>query len=360
MKRWIILCVALALFQTGLTVATHRNGQDGDTKIAKGSLLSIQAATINGLLLEDDKGQQLRMDKVGEQWMLPASDNFPADNTRVQALLDKLINLQRGWPEATTAEAASRFKVADNGFAHKLTLLQDGKPAHTIYFGTSPSLRKLYLRVDKEVEIHSLTLTAQDLEPKAESWIDTTVLHLKPEHIVRVHLPGLVLERTKDGLQPVGLQEGEKVIKERLDALVNRLTQLTISNILGKEDKAEYGLDAPVLQYSIDLDSGTSITYSLGKQPKPAQIGEQNQENDKVAPPPVLDNFSVLKVSTQEQFLLIDGWQMEELKKANRASSMTKKTQEETINSLKDEALPQATQPPPANQEQPGEDQLPK
>ncbi len=359
MKRWIILCVALALFQTGLTVATHRNGQDGDTKIAKGSLLSIQAATINGLLLENDKGQQLRMDKVGEQWLLPASDNFPADNTRVQALLDKLINLQRGWPEATTAEAASRFKVADNGFAHKLTLLQDGKTTNTIYFGTSPGLRKLYLRVDKEVEIHSLTLTAQDLEPKAESWIDTTVLHLKPEHIVRVHLPGLVLERTKDGLQPVGLKEGEKAIKERLDALVNRLTQLTISNILGKEDKAEYGLDTPALQYSIDLDGGTTISYTFGQPPQAHKVEGKNQEENKDSLPPVLDKDFVLKVSSQEQFLQVDGWQMEELKKANRASLITKNTQKETI-SRKDEVLPQATQPPPAQQELSGEELLPK
>lgn len=317
MKRWIILCVALALLQIGLTVATHRNGQDGDTKIAKGSLLSIQGATINGLLLENDKGQQLRMDKVGEQWLLPASDNFPADNTRIQALLDKLITLQRGWPEATTAEAASRFKVANNGFAHKLTLLQDGKPAHTIYFGTSPGLRKLYLRVDKEVEIHSLTLTAQDLDTEAEHWIDSGLLHLKADRILRVRLPEVTLERTSDGLQPVGLQENEEPIKERVDALVSQLTQLTIANILGQEVKPEYGLDRPAFQYSIELDGGNTITYSFGK---PAQLKKKVKEEDKENLPPqqISEDRFILKVSTQEEFLQVDGWQVEGLIKANR------------------------------------------
>ncbi len=327
MKRWIIFCAVLALLQTGLTVATHRNGQGGETEGAKGSLLSIQGATINGLLLENDKGQQLRMDKVGEQWLLPACDNFPADNTHIQALLDKLINLQRGWPEATTAEAASRFKVADNGFAHKLTLLQDGKPAHTIYFGTSPGLRKLYLRVDKEVEIHSLTLTAQDLEPKAEHWIDSGLFHLKADQILRVRLPEVTLERTTDGLQPVGLQENEEPIKERVDALINRLTQLTITNILGKEAKPEYRLDMPALQYSIELDGGTNITFTFGKQPQPTQPTEKEENTAKTTLQPSEDAF-VLRVSSQEQLLQIDGWQVGELQKATRAFLVKPKAKE--------------------------------
>lgn len=328
MKRWIVLCAVLVLVQIGLTVATHLNGRGNEVKAAKGPLLSLQGVTIDGLLLEDDKGQQLRVQKIKDRWVLPASDNFPADSTHIEGLLEKLTKLQRGWPEATTAEAASRFKVTENGFVHKMTLLQDDKPASVVYFGTSPGLRKLYLRANKDVEIHSLATTSQELDTKVEHWIDTTALYLKPEHIMRVDLPGLVLKRSKDGLQPEGLQEGEEVIKDRLEALLDRLAHLSIINVLGKESKSEYGMSAPALQYTVELEGGTTVTYAFGQPPKPATVEGKGQDVTNAGEPPALANKVVLKVSTQEQFLQVDGWQVDELKRANRASMIKATTKE--------------------------------
>lgn len=326
MKRWIMFCAILALVQTGLTVATHLGGSNGKGKLTQGPLLPLQNVTINGMLLEDDKGQHLRMNKIGDRWVLPASDNFPADTTRIEGLIDKLRAAQRGWPDATTSEAATRFKVAEKTFAHKLTLLQDDKPVTTLYFGTAPTLRKRYLRVDKDAEIHSLAMTPQDLESQAKDWLDRKILHLKADEIARVRLPEITLERTKDGLQPMGLQETEEPIKEGVDALVNQLTQLTISNILGKEAQPQYGLDKPILQYNIELSDGTIIVYSFGKLPSTEQV--EGQRNEQQPASPVTENTVVLKVSNQEMYLQVDGWQFDTLKKANRASLIKAKEHE--------------------------------
>ncbi|WP_448872977.1 DUF4340 domain-containing protein [Desulfobulbus propionicus] len=312
MKRWIIVCSLLVLAQAGLTVWTHWGHRGSGPQSAKGSLLAVQAASINGLVLEDDDGHKLELNRVKEQWVLPGSGNFPADAIRVQELIDKLVNLQRGWPEATTSEAATRFKVAPENFAHRFTLLENGKPLNVVYFGASPGLRRLYLRLDKDPEIHSLAIAAHDLDTKADAWIDTRVLHLKADQVARVHLPGVELEQGKDGLQPVDLQEGEELNKDRRDSLVNRLTGLSISALLGKEAKPEYGLGHPALEYGIELKDGTRISYLFGQAPKPV-------ETKGAGTPPVTDNSFVLKVSTQEQLFRVAGWQVEELKKANRA-----------------------------------------
>lgn len=348
MKRWIVLCAVLALVQTGLTVVTHLSGRSGAAVVAKGPLLPLQNSAINGLLLEDDKGGQLQLTKAGSQWLLPASGNFPADSSRVQELLDKLINLQRGWPEATTAEAATRFHVADNAYAHKLTLLQDGTATATIYFGTSPGLRKLYVRVDKDAEIHSLALTAQDLTTRADNWIDTTLLSLKPEQITRVHLPGIDLERTEDGLHLVGLQEDEELVQERLHALVNRIAHLSITNILGQEEKTEYGLETPALQYRVELEGGATIHYTFGQSPQPATIDEQSA--DKEGMPPVTDNSVVLRVSNQKQLLRVEGWQVDELQKATRASLVKNKTSTTSPQQVVEHDAPPSTPPPASGQ----------
>jgi hypothetical protein len=311
MKRWIIVCSLLVLAQAGLTVWTHWGHRGGGPQFAKGPLLAVQAASINGLVLEDDDGHKLELNRGKEQWVLPGSGNFPADAIRVQELIDKLVNRQRGWPEATTSEAATRFKVAPENFAHRLTLLENGKPLKVVYFGASPGLRRLYLRLDKDPEIHSLAIAAHDLDTKADAWIDTRVLHLKADQVARVHLPGVELEQGKDGLQPVDLQEGEELNKDRRDSLVNRLTGLSISALLGKEAKPEYGLGHPALEYSLELKDGTRISYLFGQAPKPV-------ETKGAGTPPVTDNSFVLKVSTQEQLFRVDGWQVEELKKASR------------------------------------------
>lgn len=312
MKRWIIACALLAVFQLGLTFWTNWGHENSGGQAGKGPLLALQTPAVNGLVLEDNEGRKLQLNKPGERWVLPDSSHFPADSIRVQGLVDKLVHLQRGWPEAATSEAAIRFKVAPENFAHRLTLLDNGKPLQVVYFGTSPGLRKLYLRVDKDPEIHSLAIAAQDLETRPDAWIDTTALQLKADQLARVHLPGLELEQGTDGLQPVGLQAGEELVKERRDSLVSRLTGLSITALLGTEVKPEYGLDHPALEYRVELRDGSTISYLFGQPPKPL-------ESKVPQAAPETEASMVLKVSNQEQLVRVDGRQVDELKRASRA-----------------------------------------
>lgn len=312
MKRWIIVCALLALAQAGLTFWTHW-GHENSGESAQGPLVAVQASAVNGLLLEDAEGRKVELSKQNDHWVLPASGGFLADSGRIQGLIEKLVHLQRGWPEAATSEAATRFKVTAEHFVHRLTFLEHGRPLQVIYFGTSPGLRKLYLRVDRDPEIHSLALADRDLDTKADEWIDTTVLHLTADQIERVRLPGVVLEQGKDGLQPVALQAGEELVKDRRDALVNRLTGLSITALLGKEVKPEYGLEYPALEYSVELKDGATIRYQFGQSPKPVETKDAQA-------PLVEDAGVVLKVSNQEQLLRVDGWQVEALKTASRSA----------------------------------------
>jgi len=314
MRRLIFICLAMLLLQTGLVVLTHWQRPATDAQAGKGPLLKLAVAEIDEMLLEDGEGHKLVLKKEQENWLLPDAGSFPADTGRVQGLIDRLVTAQRGWPEATTAEAASRFKVAADRFERKLSLRKAGNTVATVFFGGSPGLRKTYLRVDGDPEIQTIGIAQHELEVKVDNWIDTNVLRLKPEQIARIHLPGLVLERTQDGLQPVGLSPEEEVVKDRRDALVKRLTGLTITAILGAENKPEYGLDHPSLRYSVVLEGGNTVEYVFGSPPKP-QTGK-----DDAAAQPVVEQSFVLKVSNQKQVFRVDGWQVEEIRNATRAA----------------------------------------
>ncbi|WP_310600844.1 DUF4340 domain-containing protein [Desulfobulbus sp.] len=315
MKRLIVGCLILLLAQIGLLAATRLIDRTGAARSEKESLLAFKAADIDEVLLEDGEGHHLALKKDKDRWLLPEAESFPADSARVQDLIDRLAGMQRGWPEATTAEAATRFKVAPDRYVRKLNLLKNGTAQAIVYFGTSPGLRKMYLRGDNDPEIQSLTLSPHDLELKTDSWIDTKILQLKPERIKRIELPGLRLERGQEGLQPADLKPDEEVVKDRRDALVNRLAGLTVTGLLGTEVKPEYGLQTSVLKCSVELDHGETVEYVFGQPQKPA---------GKDAPP--ADLSFVLKVSNQGQLFRVDAWQVDELKKAVRSALVRTKT----------------------------------
>lgn len=317
MKRWIFLCAILALMQSGLVVLTQVARQANGSQENQKMLPKVTAAEVNGLLLEDGEGRQVLLKKEKDTWQLPRLSSFPADTIRVQGLIDRLVGLQRGWPEATTVEAAKRFKVASNHFERKLTLQHNGANLGVVYFGSSPALRKIYVRVDGDQEIQALALAPHELEVQAEAWIDTRVLQLKPEQILRVVLPGLQVERRKEGLEPVDLAADEEMVQDRRDLLVKRLANLTISAVLGTERKPEYGLETPILRYRLELEGGASIEYVFGQPPKNTVKESEGQ----MAEPPSY----MLKVSNQEQLFRVDGWQVEEILKMNRASLVRKK-----------------------------------
>lgn len=321
MKKLILICAALVLVQTGLAVWTNFSSHSDKSRSEKGPLLKIAAAEVNELLLEDGEGHKLLLKKEKDQWQLPELASFPADTVRVQELISRLAGLQRGWPEATTAEAAPRFKVAIDHFERKLTFRKSGVDLGVLYFGSSPGLRKMYVRVNGDHEIQTLTMAQHELEIGADAWIDTGILHLKPGQVVRAELPGVKLERKNEELQPADLTANEEVVKDRRDALVKRITGLTISSVLGKEAKAEYGLATPSFRFSLELDSGERIEYVFGQPPQ-----KEAKETRSQLPEP---QSYVLKVSNRDQLFRVDGWQVDEIRKVDRASLARPKGQKQ-------------------------------
>ncbi|NLX17804.1 MAG: DUF4340 domain-containing protein [Desulfobulbus sp.] len=313
MRQLIIIGTLLLLVQTGLTVATHTLRNTGTLQPAGGPLLELKAADVTEMILEDQNGNRLSVKKQNSAWLLPQKDSFPADSGQVEKFLEQIVNLQRGWPEAATAEAAGRFRVAADQFERKLTLRRDDQVLGVVYFGSSAGLRKRYVRIDGDNEIQTLSVGPYELETAADNWIDRGILRLKSEEIVGVNLPGLRLERGPDGLKPSDLAGTEEIVKDRLDQLVRQLTGLTISGLLGTTEKPAYGLGKPVLSYSVELDNKTTIDYVVGREEKLSEpAGEDTLE-------PADETF-VLKVSNQKHLFRVDAWQINEIRNVTRAS----------------------------------------
>ena len=325
MKKLIVGCALLLIVQVGLAVLTNLHRQAGGMQPATGPLLAIPNSEIDELLLEDGEGKRLVLHRETTGWVLPALENFPADAPRIQGLIEQLTGARRGWPEATTAEAASRFKVAVDRFERRLTLRAGGKELGRVYFGSSPGLRKIYLRVDGDNRIQALTLDASQLDLDVNAWIDTGVCRLEERQITAIELPDLHLVRQGETIQPVGLQAVEEAVPERVKALVKAIAELRILTVLGREPRPEYGLDKPVLHFTVEVEGGRRIDYFFGQETKPA--GEQQTPSTTTA---------ILKVSHREALFRVDDWQVEEIRNATRATLVRAKPQEAAAPKEKD------------------------
>ncbi|WP_075187933.1 DUF4340 domain-containing protein [Teredinibacter haidensis] len=127
------------------------------------------------LVITDGKNR-VRLTKDGEQWRLPDYGRLLVSPGKMEELLQKLSKLKAGWPVASSSHAAERFEVAEDNAQKTLELSNNGKRIATLYLGTSPSYRKVHVRVNDEQDIHIIELAQHEAPAEPELWFDKTLL----------------------------------------------------------------------------------------------------------------------------------------------------------------------------------------
>ena len=297
MQKWIKLLSGLLLVQLLLALLVNLSGGEHGAYQAKEKLLSFDVQAVDGLQIESD-GQQVSLKKQDERWLLPDDGNFPADQTSVKRLLDSLAGLRQGWPVATTGSALHRFKVADDEFNTRLTLLQDDKKLARLYVGTSPGFRKVHLRPEGAEAVFAASFNSWEASAKADDWIDKEVLKLDPDDVDKLELPDVTLQSKDDALQVAVLADQEKTNEEEVTDLLGKLTGLQIQSVLGTEVKPEYRLDSPDLEFKLVLKQGEPLDYRFAK--------------------PEGESYYVLKRSDLDYYFKIPQFSVKPLLEANR------------------------------------------
>jgi hypothetical protein len=263
-KKWIAILSGLLVVQLVLAMVVNLTGHDYGAFEPQEKLLAFDPKTVDDLRIADGENS-LELHRRDGRWRLPASGDFPADQGAVDQLLDKLAGLEKGWPVATTAGAAKRFKVDDETFERKLTLLAKDQPQAVLYVGISPGFRKVYVRPEGEDAVYAVAFNTWEANAKQEDWIDKGILRLDQSEVTRVEMPGFVLERDGDALKLAGLGEGEKIKQDDARALLGELTGLRIESLLGTEAKPEYRQDEPALELKVVRKDGDALSYRFSK-----------------------------------------------------------------------------------------------
>ena len=264
MKSWIFILSGVLAAQLVLAVVLNLAGEDYGTFPAEEELLIFNRQAVDGLHIEDGTDSVVLKKQEGT-WLLPESGDFPASQANVKRLLDKLAALEKGWPVAKTRGAARRFAVDQEQFERKLTLLSDDDAQATLYVGSSPGFRKVYVRPGDGDDIFTVDCNTWDAGAKADGWIDKDVLTLNESNVERIEMPGLILQRQDGELQLVDLDQKEQTNGEASRGLLGKLSGLRIQSLLGTEAKPEYRQDEPALEVRMTGEGGEVLGYRFSK-----------------------------------------------------------------------------------------------
>lgn len=264
MKKWIPILSGLLVAQLLLAVVINLSGEDYGVFQAQEQLIAFDEKAVDGLRIEDGS-QSVVLKKQGDKWVLPGSDDFPASADTVNQLLKKLSAMKKGWPVATTSAAVQRFKVGEEQFERRLTLLSGEEPITQLYIGTSPGFRKVNVRPEGEDKVFAVEFDSWDASAKTDDWIDKGILKLKEDDIERVEMPGFVLQRQDGKFEVADLGDKEQTVETETGALLRKLSALNIQSLVGTKAKPEYRQDEPELELTVKRKDGEELSYRFSK-----------------------------------------------------------------------------------------------
>lgn len=273
--QWLALLLGIQLL---VALGLHFTGPDLAPGAEQAPLLAFDRERVDRLRLEGPENAVVTLEKGDAGWTLKELEGFPADTTKVDQLLARIAELQGGIPAATSAAAQPRFRVSDQDFERRIGLFAGDQALGTLYLGSSPGMGQIHARAGDSERIEVVELAAFDIPVQADDWIDRLLVRVPREQITAIEIAGLRIERVPaaqgaaaEGDEPrprwqaTGLGEGEQLNQPAADTLADRLAELSIGAVLGRDAKPEYGLAKPALTLTVVRTGGESFTYRIGK-----------------------------------------------------------------------------------------------
>lgn len=231
MNRAIALLLAIFAVQSALTAYLYWP-DSGPEIMASVPLAQFDPKAIDEIHIDDGQGNQAVLLRVENRWSVPELQDLPADETKIQALLQVVLSNAHGAPVADTIAARQRFRVASYHYQRRVTFISQGEPRDTVYLGTSPGFRRVHARNDTTDAIYTVPFNTFDAPANQDDWVERSILQVDTPDLIKG--PGFQLVR--DGLSWINQNGGLPEARE-LDALLRALASLQIDGVADEDSQ---------------------------------------------------------------------------------------------------------------------------
>lgn len=302
MSRFQKILAGLLFLQLVLTVAVFWPQQQAEA-VDEPLLAAVATEDVTEVTITGAEGETVTLAREGDGWVLASRADYPALATNVDGLLEKLTDAQTGRLVTTTAASHDRLQIADDNFVRRIELALADGTTHTLYLGSAANAQAAHVRRAGEDDVYLATgLTARDAGTAASNWIDTGYVSLPADTLTAVTVEndnGTFEFRKEDDGEWVyaGLAEGETYAPVTFNTILSRLGNLTLSEPLGTEAEAAYGLDQPLATVTVTIESDEATgTHTL-------LIGARDEDSDTY----------VVKSSAADYYVRVSGFNVQEM-----------------------------------------------
>ena len=269
MKRHIQILTIILILQIVLTAVVFWPRSAGSVEVGEALLGDITVENIEQIVIEDGDGDSITLMRTEDGWVLPEVDDFPAATEKVDTLINGLLEITNDRLITRTEGSHRQLKVAADEFERKIELSSNVANLRTIYIGSSPSFGSSHVRLEGDVETYlTNSIAAHQANADAASWVDTVYHSVPQEEIQAIRLKNAngawEFEKDDEGnWSLVGLGVDQELNATAMSTLATRAASLNLSEPLGLEEKAAYGLAEPLAILVVETEEKT-ITVHVG------------------------------------------------------------------------------------------------
>ena len=252
MKRNIQILSILLVLQIGLTAIVFRPRSADTSEVGEALLADLAGETIQQITIEDGDGDLITLTRSEDGWVLPDVDDFPAVSEKIDTLIAGLIEVTSDRLITQTESSHRQLKVAADEFERRIELSSGNTSLRVIYIGSSPSFGSAHIRLEGEVETYLTgSIASHQANADAASWVDTAYHSVTTEEIQAIHLENANgawdFEKDDEGSWSlVDLAADMEFLSSAVSTIENRASSINLSEPLGLEEEAEYGMDEPL------------------------------------------------------------------------------------------------------------------
>ncbi len=277
-----------------------------------------RAGNLASLTIRDNEDEEIQLAKQSGEWVLPASGGYPAEEEKVDELVEKIAALQAKTVVTQSGSSHARLKVADDDYERRIDMSLSDGTEHRLYVGSTVSSRASHVRDGEHDEVYlAEDLSSWQASTSVTSWVDAVYFKVEEDSVARMVVRNgqgrFEFSRTEEGNWSMeNVPRGREFDADKATRLLRRITSLRLRTPLGKEDQAAFGLGDPSAVVEVTVreteEAPLTVDGEAAEPPAPKEvtrtlsIGAEGSEDDTY----------VVKSTESAYFVEVSSWSVED------------------------------------------------
>lgn len=256
-----ILGILIVATVGAIIVSKNKNAKNA----AAGALLSINLNDVDKIEINSN-GKKQELAKTSGEWIVSSSGNLKADRDDVNVLLDEAKKIKKSNTVSKNPDNKASFGVDESGTEVKF--FKGDEQLADIFIGKSGSdFNSTYVRAAGDDNVYAAEGLIEHYF-NVEDFRDLAIFNFDKEKVAEIKLEqagkDAVILQKKDGAWKAQWYDKFNMDEDKVQTLLNFLSDLSANDIIQDKDAAAAGLDALKTKGTVKFEDGSEEALIIG------------------------------------------------------------------------------------------------